>query len=99
MVAEGTLDEISEKLSIQRTIHAQVTNLTDELFEKIAAIEGVSKIDRQIDRLAIAVREHDLSIEDFHDELVKVGARLRMFQPEAMDMETVFMKLTEGKTA
>ena len=27
------------------------------------------------------------------------GARIRMFQPDAMDMETAFMKLTEGRTA
>ena len=29
----------------------------------------------------------------------RLGARIRMFQPDAMDMETAFMKLTEGKTA
>jgi ABC-2 type transport system ATP-binding protein len=28
-----------------------------------------------------------------------LGARVRMFQPEAMDMETAFMKLTEGKVS
>ena len=27
------------------------------------------------------------------------GARVRMFQPDAVDMETAFMKLTEGRTA
>jgi ABC-2 type transport system ATP-binding protein len=40
-----------------------------------------------------------LSIEDLHQELVRLGARIRMFQPEAMDMETAFMKLTQGVTA
>ena len=29
------------------------------------------------------------------DALRDLGARIRMFQPEAMDMETAFMKLTE----
>ncbi|GIT31164.1 MAG: hypothetical protein Ct9H300mP1_32100 [Planctomycetaceae bacterium] len=30
---------------------------------------------------------------------MKLGVKIHMFQPEAMDMETAFMKLTEGKTA
>ena len=38
-------------------------------------------------------------IEDLHERIVKLGARIHMYQPEAMDMETAFMKLTEGKTA
>jgi ABC-2 type transport system ATP-binding protein len=33
------------------------------------------------------------------DAIHALGARIRMFQPDAMDMETAFMKLTEGKTA
>ena len=33
------------------------------------------------------------------DKIHRMGGRIYMFQPEAMDMETVFMKLTEGKTA
>ena len=43
--------------------------------------------------------QDEVAIEDFHAELHRRGVRIRMFQPEAMDMETVFMKLTEGKTA
>ena len=50
-------------------------------------------------RLAIKLHEDQMSIEDLHDHIVGAGARIRMFQPEAMDMETAFMKLTEGKTA
>jgi ABC-2 type transport system ATP-binding protein len=37
--------------------------------------------------------------EDLLDAVRGVGGRIRMFQPDAMDMETAFMKLTEGKTA
>jgi ABC-2 type transport system ATP-binding protein len=34
-----------------------------------------------------------------HDFIHAQGSRIRMFQPEVMDMETAFMKLTEGQTA
>jgi ABC-2 type transport system ATP-binding protein len=40
-----------------------------------------------------------LAIEDLHASVVAAGGRVRMFQPQAMDMETAFMKLTEGVTA
>jgi ABC-2 type transport system ATP-binding protein len=54
-------------------------------------------VEENPDRLAIQVREDELGMEDLLDALRGVGARIRMFQPEAMDMETAFMKLTEGK--
>ena len=44
-------------------------------------------------------RYSDVPAEDVAERLHELGARLRMFQPRAMDMETVFMKLTEGRTA
>ena len=65
----------------------------------IGKIPGVAAVETQIDRLAIRLHEEQTSIEDLHDRIVKLGARIHMYQPEAMDMETAFMKLTEGKTA
>jgi ABC-2 type transport system ATP-binding protein len=62
-------------------------------------VPGVESVEMQTDRLAIRVHEDQTSIEDLHGHLVACEARIRMFQPEAMDMETAFMKLTEGKTA
>jgi ABC-2 type transport system ATP-binding protein len=40
-----------------------------------------------------------LQPEELLDQMHALGARMRMFQPEAMDMETAFMKLTQGKLA
>ncbi len=98
MVTEGSLNEIFEQLEINRVVHVQVAE-PDGLLDKIQAIPGVHSVEQHVDRLAIRVREDLLSIEDLHDKIHAYGARIRMFQPEAMDMETAFMKLTEGKTA
>ncbi len=98
MVTEGSLNEIFEQLEINRVVHVQVAE-PDGLLDKIQAIPGVFSVEQHVDRLAIRVREDLLSIEDLHDKIHAYGARIRMFQPEAMDMETAFMKLTEGKTA
>jgi len=99
LVAEGSLNDIFAQLSLKRVVHAQILGLSPELVRDIASITGVDGVDEQADRVAIRLREDELAVEDLHTELVKLGAKLRMFQPEAMDMETAFMKLTEGVTA
>jgi ABC-2 type transport system ATP-binding protein len=99
MVTEGSLDDIYRRLGLMQIVHVQVLNVTDELLTKIRAIHGVQDVEAQADRLSIRLRAEDLPPEDLLDELHALKARVRMFQPEAMDIETAFMKLTEGKTA
>jgi ABC-2 type transport system ATP-binding protein len=99
LVAEGSLNDIFRQLSLKRVVHVQVAQLSDGLAAEVGQIPGVDSVDRQADRLSIRLREDELAVEDLHDELVRLGARIRMYQPEAMDMETAFMKLTEGVTA
>ena len=99
MVAEGSLEDIYRQLGLLRVVHLQITGQTDVQVENIRRIPGVQSLDVQIDRLAIRLDEMITSIEDLHDAIHSLGARIHMFQPEAMDMETAFMKLTEGKTA
>jgi ABC-2 type transport system ATP-binding protein len=99
MVAEGSLEDIYRQLSLRRVVHVQVSNSEGDLLEGIQQIPGVDSVEREADRIAIRLREDETSVEDLHDAIHALGARIRMFQPEAMDMETAFMKLTEGKTA
>jgi ABC-2 type transport system ATP-binding protein len=99
MVAQGSLADIYRRLSLKRTVHVQISNLTEEMLARARALDGVASIDRQVDRLSFQVHEERLSPEDLLERLQGLGARVYMFQPEAMDMETAFMKLTEGKTA
>jgi len=99
MVAQGSVNDIYRHLGLLRIVHVQVVDMSDDLAERIKAVPGVNSVEQQVDRLAIKVHEDQMSIEDLHDHIVGAGARIRMFQPEAMDMETAFMKLTEGKTA
>ncbi len=99
MVANGSLADIYRALSLRRTIHVQLANSTPEIIEKIRALPHVASVDEQPDRLGVQLREDEMSVEELADALHALGARIRMFQPDAMDMETAFMKLTEGKTA
>jgi ABC-2 type transport system ATP-binding protein len=99
MVTQGSLTDIYRQLSLMRIIHLQLTDATPELLEEIRKIPGVEQVEEQVDRISLQLREDVLSIEDLHQAVCDQGARVRMFQPEAMDMETAFMKLTQGRTA
>jgi ABC-2 type transport system ATP-binding protein len=99
MVAEGSLSDIYSRLGLKRIVHVQISNLTEDFITKARAIDGVASVERHIDRLCFRIHEERLAAEDLLDGLRALGARIYMFQPEAMDMETAFMKLTQGKIA
>lgn len=99
LVAEGSLMDIFRQLSLKRVVHVQLAKRMPQLVDELRDVKGVDQVEEQTDRLVIRLREDELAVEDLHAELVERGARIRMFQPEAMDMETAFMKLTEGVTA
>jgi len=99
LVAEGSLNDIFAQLALKRVVHIQLANMSPELVRDLSTVKGIDSIEEQADRIAIRLREDELAVEDLHAELVRLGGRIRMFQPEAMDMETAFMKLTEGVTA
>jgi ABC-2 type transport system ATP-binding protein len=99
MVAQGPLDEIYRRLQLMRVVHLQLAHAGDEMLNRLRAIPGVESVDQQVDRIAVRLHEDRLSVEDLHDAIHELGGRIRMYQPEAMDMETAFMKLTQGTTA
>jgi ABC-2 type transport system ATP-binding protein len=99
MVTEGSLEDIYQRLGLMQLIHVQLVNGSETLIDQIREISGVEEVLVQADRLAIRVRAEHLPPEELLDRMYALGARMRMFQPEAMDMETAFMKLTEGRTA
>jgi ABC-2 type transport system ATP-binding protein len=98
-VAEGSLNDIYRALALQRLVHVQVSNSTPALLERMRALPSITSVEESADRLAIQFREDECPVDELHAQIHGLGARIRMFQPEAMDMETAFMKLTEGKTA
>jgi ABC-2 type transport system ATP-binding protein len=99
LVTEGSLDEIYARLGVMRTIHVQVLSPSEALLAQVRGIRGVDSVELSVDRFSIKIRENDTSVQQLHDDIHALGAGITMYQPEAMDMETVFMKLTEGRTA
>lgn len=98
MVAQGSVAEIYRHLGILKIVHVQVANESPELIDSLKSLAGVTHVESHADRLSIRIDETVLAVEDLHDSIHQQGCRIRMFQPEVMDMETAFMKLTEGQT-
>ncbi len=99
MVAEGSLQEIYRTMDLRRVVHVQVANPSEQLLLGILGIPGVLEVENEVDRIRIELREGTVPVEALLDRIHGLGARIRMFQPEAMDMETAFMKLTRGEIA
>ncbi|HEV8072415.1 MAG TPA: ABC transporter ATP-binding protein [Planctomycetaceae bacterium] len=99
LITEGSLEEIYQRLGLMQLVHVQVVDLSEELAAHVRGINGVEAVEVQSDRLSIRVRAESLPPEDLLDHIRAFGARVRMFQPEAMELETAFMKLTAGTTA
>lgn len=99
MVTQGSVAEIYRELGVLKIVHVQVANQTPELISSLKALAGITQVEDQADRISIRFEEGSIEVEDIHDFIHNQGVRIRMFQPEVMDMETAFMKLTEGQTA
>jgi ABC-2 type transport system ATP-binding protein len=99
LLTEGSLEEIYHRLGLMQLVHVQVVSGPQELATHLGSIDGVESVEVQADRLSIRVRAESLPPEDLLDHIREFGARVRMFQPEAMELETAFMKLTQGTTA
>jgi ABC-2 type transport system ATP-binding protein len=99
LLTEGSLEEIYHRLGLMQLVHVQVVSGPQELAAHLGSINGVESVEVQADRLSIRVRAELLPPEDLLDHIREFGARVRMFQPEAMELETAFMKLTQGTTA
>ncbi|MDA3962315.1 MAG: ABC transporter ATP-binding protein [Planctomycetota bacterium] len=99
MVAHGPMETLFAQVDLKRVVHVQFARDEEGVVEKVMAMTGVADVQRQVDRYAVQIHEGAVAIEQLHGELHELGLGIRMFQPEALDMETAFMKLTEGKTA
>ncbi|MEI9896550.1 MAG: hypothetical protein WDN28_22490 [Chthoniobacter sp.] len=100
MVANGSLNDIYRALSLRRTIHLQLVNASPAA----AGLDPRAPASRQPGGAArphrrATARRPDRAGRSSRRLAHPGGARVRMFQPDAMDMETAFMKLTEGKVA
>jgi ABC-2 type transport system ATP-binding protein len=99
MIAEGSLNDIYRQLDLNRDLIVRLNNPGSSVVKDIEAIEGISEVHEDVGRYMIQFREDLISLQEVHDSIHALGYGLTLFQPQSVDMETVFMRLTEGRTA
>lgn len=99
IVAEGPLDEILARIALTQAVQMRITNADEALLARLAAIPGVLGIEPAGDGLKVEIREAELAPEDLLERAIALGARVALFQPATVDIETAFLRLTEGRTS
>ena len=97
LIAKSSVEKIYQDLNIAQMIQTQIVNCDANLKQRISFLANVVSVEQDHDRVNIHTK--DIEPEDLLEQLLALGAKVRMFQPGALDLETVFMKLTKGQTA
>ncbi|MBA3709974.1 MAG: multidrug ABC transporter ATP-binding protein, partial [Planctomycetes bacterium] len=93
-VANGTMEELCTGIGLGRSVHIKLARSDEALLAAIAAIPGVEHLEAQHDRLILRYTPSDGDVDKLHDALMAAGAKLRMFEPDPVDVEALYLGLT-----
>lgn len=110
LLFNGSVSDIMKKARLERAMHIAVTDRTEQAAELLSRTPGVKKVsigeeDLESAGLGVGRRPvlnvifeessvHDLS--DVPNRLINEGFRLIHFSEERVNLETAFMRLTQG---
>ena len=111
MVFHGSVREVMQKAKLQHVLHITVADRTEEAAKMLHQVPGVKQVDLvEEDSSGAFARGNDQrtvihltvddsmvhSISDIPNRLINAGFRLTSFSEEAVNLETAFMRLTQG---
>lgn len=111
MVFHGSVREVMQKAKLQHVLHITVADRTEEAAKMLHGVPGVKQVDLvEEDSSGAFARGNDQrtvihltvddsmvrSISDIPNRLINAGFRLTSFSEEAVNLETAFMRLTQG---
>jgi ABC-2 type transport system ATP-binding protein len=99
MITEGRVEDLCRKAGVGRLVEVEAAAADDALLRAVEALPSVESAERRGDRLSLRLRDDEGAVEALHQALVDSGARLRAFRPAPADLETLFMRLTRGRSA
>jgi ABC-2 type transport system ATP-binding protein len=99
VIAEGVVDDVCRAAGLERQVEVEVASAADELLTVARALPQVTSAERTANRLSLRVRDDDGVFETVHAALAAAGARIRSFRPAPVDLESLFLRLTSGRTA
>ncbi len=101
LIFSGSVDEIMKKASMGQVVHIIVEERFDQAAQLLVGVQGITKVDvTQVNgtpRIDVTIDPASgLSIAELPARLIAQGFRLSSFQPEQVNLETAFMRLTKG---
>ncbi|MCC6908617.1 MAG: ABC transporter ATP-binding protein [Phycisphaerales bacterium] len=101
LIYQGTVREIMQKARMGHVVHVAVEDRAPAAAEYLQTVKGVEKVTpRQLDGtmiLDVALTPGGgLPVSDIPSRLIAQGFRISMFQEEQVNLETAFMRLTQG---
>ncbi|MCB0341667.1 MAG: ATP-binding cassette domain-containing protein [Pseudobdellovibrionaceae bacterium] len=99
IVAEDSLQGLSNRLSGNRRVTVRVRRSADELVNTLQQVSGVSNIGRDQDGIHIDIDQNEDTIEAIADHVVQKRAGLLELRSDTMGLEDIFIKLTSSEGA
>lgn len=101
LVFQGSVNEIMERARLARIVHIKVEAKTDLAAETLSKVPGIDAIEvRHTDKgdvMDVTLSPNGaIAISDLPSRLVTAGFRITMFVEEQVNLETAFMRLTQG---
>ena len=101
LLYNGTTTDIMERSQVGRVVHIEVETRIKEAAALLAGLAGISTVDIVQDRGATHIEctidsTKSVPISELASRLVASGFQIRSFQPEQLNLETAFMRLTKG---
>ncbi len=96
LVFQGTIDEIHEKLGIQRRVRVRVVGDQEKAAEVLSAVPEVEQVRPLEGMLAVDLRDGGDTRGLIAKTLVGAGFDLLELMPERLRLDDAFMQLTEG---
>ncbi len=96
LVFTGTVTEILEKARVGRVVHVAVAERQPSALELIKQLPGVASAQAQDHDIRVALDGPQADPSLIARRLVEAGYRLIRLQEEQVNLETAFMRLTQG---
>jgi ABC-2 type transport system ATP-binding protein len=101
LVYSGTVNEIMSHASMGMVVHITVEDRVEDAARLLVQVKGITKVDMTnhngTTRLDVTIDPTSgLPISELPARLIAQGFRISSLQPEQVNLETAFMRLTKG---
>jgi len=101
LIFSGSVDEIMRRASMGLVVHINVEDRMEDAAQLLAKVNGIKKVDineyNGKARIDVTIDpDSGLTPSELPNRLIAQGFRLQSMQPEQVNLETAFMRLTKG---